>query len=60
LLLLLLPPAIYVGSYVALVEEPRYGEACYRYESLTLIRFFRPLEMIDRKVRPDRWVDIET
>ncbi|WP_254511672.1 hypothetical protein [Anatilimnocola floriformis] len=59
-LLLFLPLLLYVGSYYALLEDTRYGQPWYRIEGLGIIYFFRPIEDIDRKLRPSAWVDTET
>jgi hypothetical protein len=57
-LLLLFPPALYVGSYLALVyrdwsQNESGAVAGYRMGGDLAKRIFWPLEQIDRKVR--RW-----
>lgn len=66
---LLLPPLLYVGSYVVLVTPNRtilLGPAPfpngaivftgnYRIPDTRLGVLFYPLEQIDRKIRPETW-----
>jgi hypothetical protein len=70
-LLVLLLPLLYVGSYLALVvpsgklelvvtylgDEPVQGFLVHRYRvgGEWLATAFMPLELIDRKVRPELW-----
>ncbi len=60
-IVLLLLPVLYVGSYLALVTPgPRFGWGSavypiYRVADGFCIRFFWPLEQIDRTVRPGAW-----
>jgi hypothetical protein len=64
--LLLLLPALYVGSYYALVEQYLTGpgwhqlhrEPRYRYIDCEPVRLlYRPMYQIDRQVRPAYWCD---
>jgi hypothetical protein len=60
-ILLLLLPLLYLGSYLALVTPgPRIGWGSARYSNYRAadefcIRFFWPLEQIDRQLRPNAW-----
>ena len=60
-IVLLLLPVLYLGSYLALVVPgPRFGWGSavyptYRVTDGFCTRFYWPLEMIDRKVRPEAW-----
>ncbi|WP_254507521.1 hypothetical protein [Anatilimnocola floriformis] len=62
--IVLLLPALYVGSYLALVEpNPKgipywglnSGSGHYGYRGALVDRFFWPLEQVDRMVRPKAW-----
>jgi len=59
--ILLLLPVLYVGSYLALVEPgPRNGWGNARYRTYRVsdefcVRFFWPVEQIDKRVRPRAW-----
>lgn len=61
-LLLILPPALYVGSYCLLATTgyTNYGVrvGSYRYGGSAAEWFFRPLELTDRKLRPEQWVPL--
>ena len=48
---LLLLPLLYVGSYLANV---RPGQS-YRIGGGLADGFYRPLEQVDRRIRPDAW-----
>jgi hypothetical protein len=63
---LLLLPVLYVGSYLALVEPqpPAFSSKGpfsltrvypFRIRSRWLATFYRPLEQIDRHLRPEAW-----
>ena len=55
---LLLLPALYVGSYLALVEPAPLlfqDQSMYRTGGLYADWFYWPLEQIDRQIRPDVW-----
>lgn len=62
-LVVLLPPVLYVGSYLALLKPPArtYQDVFDRRNSLYHVGgdwarvVFWPLEQIDRKVRPGAW-----
>ena len=51
LIVLLLLPVVYVGSYLVMVE---HGSAL-PYRSEVERSFFWPLEQVDRKLRPLTW-----
>jgi hypothetical protein len=56
--LLLLPPALYVGSYCLLAESvyTKFGRgASYRYGGNVAEAFYKPLELADRRFRPREW-----
>ncbi len=56
--LLLLPPALYVGSYCLLAESvyTKFGRgASYRYGGNVAEAFYKPLELADRRLRPREW-----
>lgn len=57
--LLLLPPAMYVGSYWLLAGRAytNYGGqvASYRWGGEAAVIFFKPLELADRELRPRQW-----
>ncbi len=57
--LLLLPPALYVGSYYLLLDlgYAQWGSRvpCYRWGGDAAVFFFTPLEWADRRLRPDAW-----
>jgi hypothetical protein len=61
--ILLLLPILYVGSYLALVQPgqlyPRTYDSPrpsnYRWGSQWAKPFFWPLEQVDRKLRPRKW-----
>ncbi len=64
LAILVVPPVLYVGSYLALVtpggvriQEPAgyVRVTSYRIDNRLLGQAFWPLEKIDRKVRPGEW-----
>lgn len=61
-------PLLYVASYLLLVvPEGRYGTpdregwrtfiGHYHYAPTVLPKFYRPLELIDQRLRPDAWPD---
>jgi hypothetical protein len=54
-IVLLTLPLLYPASYLALLNEPFNGEADYRFGGLFAERFFRPLENVDRWLRPKHW-----
>lgn len=57
--LLLLPPALYVGSYYLLAGQgyTNYGApvASYRYGGEAAEFFYKPLELADRRWQPRKW-----
>lgn len=69
--LLLLLPAVYVGSYYCLVDTERGYDpvmGCnigaqlseslrYRVASRLCCRIYWPIEQVDRKLRPEAWED---
>ena len=67
IVLLLLLPALYVGTYLALVKPPfgemrvvslkqwKAGGIHYRFGGRMADRFFWPLGFCDRRLRPDAW-----
>ena len=60
--LLLLPPALYVGSYCLLAGQgyTNYGApvASYRWGGEAAEVFFKPLELADRRLQPRKWEPI--
>ena len=63
---LLLLPLLYVGSYLALVTPNRWAPAApgdtyaltnYRCGNEWPSRIYWPLEQIDRRLFPQRWID---
>jgi len=62
-LALLLPLALYIGSYFALVAPAGSGylngqTLHYRFAPTLAQRFYWPLEQIDRQARPNAWHEI--
>lgn len=59
MVLLLLPPALYVGSYCLLAGRgyTNYGGqvASYRWGGEAAVVFYKPLELADRQLRPREW-----
>jgi hypothetical protein len=62
--ILLLLPVLFVGSYLALVVPGVVRFSAnrstviyepYRYGGTWAVRFYWPLEQIDRKLRPEAW-----
>ncbi|QDU31378.1 hypothetical protein ETAA8_65350 [Anatilimnocola aggregata] len=65
IVLLVLPPLLYVGSYLALVKpqgdivwrKSRPFYCHYRVGSERVVpNLFWPLEQLDRKLRPTEWI----
>jgi len=61
--LLLLLPVLYVGSYLMLVTPGMFWwhtpVKCthYRYGGGVAERAYWPLEQVDRRIRPDKWIE---
>jgi hypothetical protein len=55
----LLMPAIYVASYLAFMVPIQVADGsrwhAYRFAPRSLSILYRPLELLDRKIRPDAW-----